>query len=335
LEADAALRVRATVSAMKAIANHIGHTTGRKNLVWVTGSLPFSTGRPAPLLLSRQPVGQGFVQFGSYVTRAILALNDANIAVYPVDARGLIVFPEAVSAQSDDTPKPKKGAPVRAPALPEGFDVMNVVAENTGGRAYYNSNDIRHAIRDAIEDSELTYTLGFYADAAAHGTEFRDLKVQVDRKDVEVRYRRGYLATPAAPAKQEDRDGAVNDALLSPLDAAGISLAGRIVHLPPPKTDSIQVFISPDPSELMFEDSGEKSTLSVEFTFALISKTGLILDRIRQVKALALNAAQREEFARSFVVDKTIDLKPEAAQIRVVLLDRASGRLGSLTLPLK
>lgn len=335
LEVNTELRVRATVSAMKAIANHIGHTTGRKNLIWVTGGFPFLAGRPASVVLSRQPVRRTFVEFGSYVFRAIHALNDANIAVYPVDARGLAGSAGVLPAQPEDSPKPKTGAPVRVAALPEGIDVMNVMAENTGGRAYYNSNDIQHAIHDAIEDSELTYTLGFYADAVAHGTEFRDLKVQVDRKDVELRYRRGYLAAPAAAANQDNRDAAVNDALLSPLDAAGISLAGRLVHLPPPKSDSVQVFISPAPSELMFEDSGEKSTLSVEFTFALMSKTGLILDQIRQVKTLALDAAQRQEFQKEFVVDKTIELKPEAAQIRVVLLDRTSGRLGSLTLPVR
>jgi VWFA-related protein len=71
------------------------------------------------------------------------------------------------------------------------------MAENTGGRAFYNTNDIQHAIRDAVDDSEVTYTLGFYADTNALDARFHKLKVLVNRKHVEVRYRKGYMASPA------------------------------------------------------------------------------------------------------------------------------------------
>jgi VWFA-related protein len=79
-------RVRATVSALVAIANHLGTRKGRKNLVWVSSSFPVSLGYDKFDLNWTNDTGEGF---DDDVRRAASALTDANIAVYPVDARGL------------------------------------------------------------------------------------------------------------------------------------------------------------------------------------------------------------------------------------------------------
>ena len=67
-------RARRTLEAFVSIANHVADLPGRKNLVWVTGSLPFS------------------------LASAARSLNYANIAVYPVDARGLVGTPHQLTA---------------------------------------------------------------------------------------------------------------------------------------------------------------------------------------------------------------------------------------------
>ncbi len=321
-------RVQDTVAAMEAISNHIGHLGGRKNLIWMTGNFPFILGGP----LTFAPA----TQHAAEIARAVRAMNDANIAVYPVDAHGMVSTPAAIAAAPLPLPSTPRNIPRPRPSVsPESIDTMNLIAQNTGGRAFYNTNDIDHAIRDAIDDSQLTYTLAFYADSSAHEAEFRKLKVEVDRRGVELRYRRGYLATPASPAGPDDRAAAIKDAIWSPLDAAGISLAGRIARLTAPNEQSAQIFLSADAAGLTFPESDGKFNLSVEFTFASLSKTGVVLDALQQEKEMNLTPAQHEQFLKNFVVDKTIELDPEAAQIRVVLLDRNSGRLGSLTLPLK
>jgi VWFA-related protein len=321
-------RVHDTVAAMEAISNHIGHLGGRKNLIWITGSFPFILGGP----LTFAPA----TQHEAEIARAVRAMNDANIAVYPVDAHGVITTPGGIAAVPPPLPSAPRNVPRPRPSVsPESVDTMNLIAQNTGGRAFYNTNAMDHAIRDAIDDAQLTYTLAFYADASARESEFRKLKVEVDRKGVELRYRRGYLAMPAAPASQDDREAAINDAIWSPLDAASISLAGRVTRLPAPNADSVQVVLSADPAGLTFPESDGKFNLSVEFTFALLSKGGAVVGAVRQEKVLDLTAEQHEQFMKNFVVDKTIELYPETAQMRVVLLDRNSGRLGSLTLPVK
>jgi VWFA-related protein len=92
-------RARKTLDAFVSIANHLADLPGRKNLVWVTGSLPFS------------------------LASAARTLNYANIAVYPVDARGLVgmlrqlaaVAPSGIKAnRTPGIPSPS-GRPVSTP----------------------------------------------------------------------------------------------------------------------------------------------------------------------------------------------------------------------------
>jgi VWFA-related protein len=379
LIADMAIqkRVAATVGAMEAIANHIGHLPGRKNLVWITGSFPFSVGQkstesitnwedlPDPtqtgakkmggvtraagasaagaaavygfdsnsLPGNSQPAREVFASFDADLARATRALNNADIAVYPVDARGLIAVPKILTAQSSGIIKPGRLNQALPPLslTPAGINTMQVMAENTGGKAYYNTNDLQHAIRDALDDSEVTYTLGFYADTSALDAEFHKLKVLVDRKHVEVRFRKGYMADPAGVPGDQERESVIRDALWSPLDSGGLSLAGRLERI----EDRLRVMVSVEPSDLRFTEHDGQRAVSVEFAFALLGAEGQTLDTIHQGKAMDLDAKQYKELNNAFVVTKTLEPHPGVTSIRVVVLDRASGRIGSLTMPVK
>ena len=76
---------------------------------------------------------------------------------------------------------------------------MKVLAERTGGRAFYGTNDLSGAIIRALNDSRVTYTLGFYP-ADSNGTAaFTEIKVTSGDPGAEVRARSGYFAFPEAP----------------------------------------------------------------------------------------------------------------------------------------
>ena len=79
-------RVHETVAAMKDIANHVSSLPGRKNLIWVSGSFPIAFGfdNAQSNVFFREAT-----TFDSDIAEAVRALNDASLAVYPVDARGL------------------------------------------------------------------------------------------------------------------------------------------------------------------------------------------------------------------------------------------------------
>ena len=107
-------------------------------------------------------------------------------------------------------------------------DTMEALAQRTGGKAYYNSNDLKNAIRGAIDDSKVTYVLGYYP---AHNTwdgKFHELNVQVDHKGANVRRRLGYFAFADQPLTDKEKKAAFQEALWSPLESTTLGLTLRV-----------------------------------------------------------------------------------------------------------
>jgi VWFA-related protein len=380
-------RVQTTAAALEAIANHVAHIPGRKNLIWITGSFPISVGQYKSAEAAANPNDQlsnaiqirraastrataaaaggtsagsgsggssdataiygantpysdparyGFRGFEDEIKRASRAVNNANIAVYPVDARGLITMPKVLTAQSNIafTPGQSKAA-LDVPLTPTGTHSLQMIADSTGGRAFYNTNDLKNAIRTALDDSEITYTLGFYADSKALDAEFHDLKVTVKRKDLEVRFRKGYVADPDPPPTADERAANIRDAIGSPLEATGIRFFGNIeiVNKPKPGAVRISVLIERDQVALPAQDGRRSGMLDV--VFVQQSAAGEELEKIEQKVPLNITQAQYDALSQGLLLDRTLDPVPSAVQIRVVLCDRTSGQLGSLTIPLK
>ena len=119
---------------MKAIARHVEHMGGRKNLVWVSGAFPISIG------FDEMKLGdtRDRALYTDEIESASRALMKAGVAVYPVDARGLMVDP-AFSAEN----KGPSMRSARMPATPkpplnfEEHSTMEMLADRTGGKAFY------------------------------------------------------------------------------------------------------------------------------------------------------------------------------------------------------
>ena len=168
-----------------------------------------------------------------------------------------------------------------------GTSVMEMVAADTGGRAFYNTNDISGAIRRAVDDSDVTYTLGFYPDSKSLDSTFHPLKVEVAKKGLEVRYRKGYTASPDSLLTDGDREQMVKDALWSPLAATGITIAATLSKIDQPK--SLKLVLIIDPSELEFTSSDGKRKAEVEVAFEQRSADGHDLGRTEQLAPITLD----------------------------------------------
>src|SRR5579872_3457611 len=191
-------RASITINAFLSIADHLAQIPGPKNVVWVTGGLPFS------------------------IAGAERALNRANIGLYPVDARGLVGLPAQLTASG-----PGFGRTIKPGSIslnPAGLETLKQLADLTGGKAFYDTNDISGAIRTAVEDTAATYTLGFYPDSDSLDGKFHQLKVQLKRPGLEVRSRRGYYAVKNSPATERVNLDNPPTALWSPLESSTIAL---------------------------------------------------------------------------------------------------------------
>jgi VWFA-related protein len=355
-------RVTRTAAALEAIGHHIARVPGRKNLVWVSGSFPFAIGHFGSdgvanwedAAMDQQISGgrgksggalygvnirdgspaRAQVNFDEILRRATRALNDADISVYPVDARGLIAMPVNLTA-AGSAPVNRASLNQRASspsAIPVGRSTMQMIAEATGGRVFDNTNDIQGAIRSAIDDSEVTYTLGFYPDAKGLDSKFHDLKVQVKRSGVDLRYRKGYLASADAPVPDQQRGQEIAAAISTALEAAGLGL--KAVAEPAEKPGAIVVTVAIDPKDLSFEIVDGKRLAVVDVAFSPRAVDGLDLGTATQTLRLNLEPARYAAvLEKGLTVNKTFPPDAKRAQVRIAVFDRGSGKLGSVVVP--
>ena len=104
---------------------------------------------------------------------------------------------------------------------------MQKLADETGGQAFVNTNDITGAIRRAVEDSAVTYTLGFYINLDSLDGKFHELKVQAKRSGLTLRYPKGYFAFQDTPAGQNQNSTSLAAEVTSPIESVHNSASGH------------------------------------------------------------------------------------------------------------
>ena len=258
-------RVLTTLAALEAIANHVTRIPGRKNLIWISGGFPLQMGLDEFTVSDTQEKRT----FSEEMERTAKALNAANLAVYPVDARGLMTDP-GLSAAGRGSANPRKaqtGPNTKAMrSIQYTQDTMEALAQRTGGKAYYNSNDLKNAIRGAIDDARTTYVLGFYPTHNTWDGRFHDLKVQTDRKGVNLRHRLGYYAFADQPLTDKEKKAAFQEALWSPLESTTLGLTLRLApNLPKP--GKLRVVMLVDVRNVQLEQKDDRWAGRLEILF--------------------------------------------------------------------
>jgi len=315
-------KVETTQHAFEDIARHLASVPGRKNLIWVSGSFP--------LFIQRAHYN---VDSSPEMEKAARALNDANVAVYPVDARGLAgtlsLGGPVASAESNQSSKcPPVLLACSPPGVrePAGFDTMNFLAALTGGRAFYNTNGIEDSIGKAVEDAELTYTLGFYPPEASQDGTNHKLVVKVSARDVSVHHRETYLAFKANTAPRERLT--LRQLLDDPLDATQIGLLAQAApDESRPGSERIQVTIDLHDLQLQHESAHRTGEVAVSFFPERLGKVLTRTIRIDIPDDQFVAALQQ-----GIVVIDAVETAGKPTGVRIVAQDAATGTAGSLRL---
>ncbi len=310
-------RAEETMAALQSIASHVANIPGRKNLVWLTANLPFS---------------------GAALARILVP---AQIAAYPVDARSLL--PRAVPDSGNDVVA--KGSELsnvlgldRSPAeteQPIGIDAMQKMADETGGRAFVNTNDLTGAIRKAVDDSAVNYTLGFYIDTDTLDGKFHELKVKVKRSGLDVRYPGGYFALKDTPATADERHNNFVAALRSPLDSSSIAVQVKVVRVEEPLPHCLSLSGMIDIHNVRFQQVGAVRKGAVEVATIEQDETGKILRQSASRIGLNFKEAQYLAVLKSgFTFHQFVQPQAGVTTLRIVVEDAATAQLGSLIIPL-
>jgi VWFA-related protein len=306
-------RAADTLSALQSIASHVASIPGRKNLVWLTANLPFS---------------------GTALARI---LGPAQIAAYPVDGRALLTrkTPESQWEINDQLSGVLGlGMPAQSSA-PIGIDTMQKLADETGGRAFVNTNDLTGAIRDAVEDSAVTYTLGFYIDSSSLDGKFHELKVQLHRPGLNLRYPKGYFALKDTSATQDERHNNFLIAIKSPLDSSAIPLEIKVDRVNQPTPNSISLSGSIGIHDLQLVQSGEIRTGALDITVIEQDETGKVLRESANRINLRFTQKQYPAILKSGITfRKSVQPQAEVTTLRVLVQEPSTAAIGSVIIRL-
>jgi len=300
-------RANITAYAMTLISKHLAGMPGRKKLVWITAAFPAIYTYTGHRNLSTQIETR---EFGGKIEVATRVLNDANVAVYPID------------------PRPLTAGALTAP----GIDTMNLFAGKTGGFAQYALGDISSAIQSAMQDSEITYSLGFYPSGAKLDGSYHSLKVVVDRPGVELRHRTGYIASEATLPADKQRQVSINETFASPLEAAGLWLAA-VAQPNPAKPGEYLLHLNVNLSEFHFEREKDRWVALVAIATQYPPKKRPN-GTFEEIKLSLTEDRLKTSLRDGYVIQRPFAAGNLRGQLRVILQDRVTGLAGSVRVPI-
>lgn len=304
-------RGQITIDALRAIVSHVAGIPGRKNLIWLTANLPYS---------------------GTAIARI---LSPAQIAAYPVDARGLLPRSELVASLRDgiDADSLGRGGMPAETHQPIGIDAMLKMADGTGGRAFTNTNDLTGAIRAAVEDGEVSYTLGFYVDAGTLDDKLHELRVKLKRGDVEVRYPKAYFASKADPMAESENHTRIL-AIQSPLESSAILVRAKLGRANPADANALKIAATVDIHEIQLARDNSLLKGSFDIFFLQQDITGKVIETEENRINLDLSDAQyAADLGAGVPCAESVTLLPGAVTLRLLVQDRSSSKIGSVIVP--
>jgi VWFA-related protein len=305
------------LDALQMLADRLAGVDQKKSVVY------FSSG------MSRQ--GQdNQVQLRRTVDRA----NRANVSIYAADLRGLqaIVPGGDASTASSRGVSAFNGASTRnqTDRLAASQDTLTTIAEDTGGRAFFDSNAFGAVFDRVVSDTTAYYILGYTSTNPARDGRFRRIKVSLKRKDLTLEYRSGYYASrDFAHATKDDRERQLQDQLASDLSATDLSayvsaayfrIADRRYFVP------LSVIVPGYQLPITRATAKDRATLDV---------LGIVRDeqrrpveRIRDTVKLSPDAA--DDLKRKTVQYQTgVELPPGKYRVKVVVRENQDGTIGS------
>lgn len=265
------MRMHITLEAMEQLASYLGGISGRKNVIWFSGSFPLE-------LLPDTSSPFAFANLRGYreaVQKADDMLAAARVALYPINANGL--WPNA--GLGADTNFVAPGGPPNGEQQSnwqtqrreqyEEEATMQQVADDTGGKAFPETNDLDRAMTSAIENGATYYTLTYVPKGKAFDGKFHKIEVRVDNdRGLKLSYRRGYYAdAPSGGAADSDAAGSVFGAALAhdAPQATAILFKARVLPASDPAFRNVTLpNAEPSIKDAAFTGSGRR--LIVDFT---------------------------------------------------------------------
>jgi VWFA-related protein len=363
---DSGQQVQLSLLALRQLALYLDSIPGRKNLIWFSGSFPITL-EPDPMTFNptlQQSTFKDASEHGEELHDTIRLLSVARVAVYPVYALGPMSTP-SIDASYNMPGKQGLGG------IESGMDdertmgqslanqdSMKQLADQTGGH-YFQTNGLGEAMASAVKNGASFYTIGYIPTAGQQKAQYHALKLRLDGATYTLSYRRGYMTDPQGTSSGRSNTRAMQSSVLvGAPPATQIQFQARVLPSTDPMFQSaklpagggsvmatglvgpVQQFIvdlAIDPQGLAFEPTPEGLYRTpLEFAIIAYDADGKRVNYLDQGILLSLKSGQ---YARMLAENTRIphrvafDLPAGTFNMRIVVMDPAKNRIGSVELP--
>jgi VWFA-related protein len=363
-------RVAMTLEALNYLGRYLAGVPGRKNLIWFSSSFPVTV-FPSPK--EKQSFGQ-IHEYSAALKETADLLTVSKVAVYPIGAEGMMVnhgsdgviqSNSAVDVEGGDVSSRSGPVPSGRPsglmtpftnenaARSDKIMAMEQLAEDTGGKAFYNTNDLNAAMMHAIENGAHYYTLIYTPTNKKMDGSYRRIEVKTTTGKYNLAYRRGYnadgtltagtkpeadplraLLMPGMPSSTQVLYG-VRVEPANPQPAAGAGLAGKSVKLAGPFTRyTVDFLIRSTDLQLSAATNGDRRG-RVQIELVAYGRDGKALNWAGSTANLSLKPATFASIEKSGLrAHLEIDIPQGQASLVTGVYDWNTGKAGTLEIPL-
>lgn len=316
-----------TLGAINYVVKGMNELPGRKSVMLFSDGFPMCT-------TDDVSTGETDLERCKRMEEAVKRLTDlcnrASISIYSFDARGL-VYTHATAADDSAT---KNTTPSDMTINQQGLEVL---AKDTGGRTFFNRNDLTDTIGYALEDLKGYYLLAYQPDSEtfdAKKLRYNKLEIKVKRPGLEVRYRTGFYGfVDEKPLEtvHNPTDKTVA-ALMSPFAASEIPLRLNTLFGNNQTGSFVNSYLHIDAKKLTFVDQPDGTKkLNFDVLASSFGENGETIDQVG--RAYRLNVPEetyKQMMEEGFVYSFIFPVKKAGAfQMRVAVRDGVSSKLGS------
>jgi VWFA-related protein len=311
--------------ALRAVAKSLEKITEKKSLLYFSGG-----------------ISRNGIENQASLRAAINAAVRSNLAIYSVDTRGL----QAITPLGDASTASLRGTGAfnggaLASNMNSNFatqEVMGTLSTDTGGKAFFDSNDFAPAFAQVQRDSSAYYAIGFHSSNPLRDGRFRKLTIKVNRPDLKLEYRPGYYA-PAdfKHSGKEDRERDLAEQMASDLPATDMAVYLDALYF---RLDENRFFVPVSlivpGSQIPFVKGGDKDKATLDILGTVIDEGKRPIGQARETVKLNLDSAQQAR-QKNIQYTTSFNLPPGKYHLKFVVRENQTGRMGSfeadITLP--
>ncbi len=268
----------------------------------------------------------------------------ANVAFYPIDARGLT----ALVPGGDATQQGAAGNGLYngsgQRSVKENFnnqqETLSTLALDTGGKALLDSNDLTDGMRQVQKDFTSYYVLSYVSANTAQDGRYRRIQVKLNPRDSSLRarldYRQGYYApTTFAHMRDVDKEAQLSQALMSDNPVTDLPMAIEVDYFRLEKNKYFASIAAKIPgSGLEFHNKGSKAATELDFIAEVFDARNRTAATVRDTIPLKVDQTTAGQvIQKSIQYDTGVTLTPGTYKLRFVARENGEGKVGTFEAP--